>query len=610
MTWPRKKRFGPDDGPDPMLVPADSDQPGHPRRGERRGPPAPPPTPDPEPEAAWGEPVVPADVPPPQAQDRRDTRYARTAAQAVAELVRRRSESLKLYEPMPIQERFHASQALTRLLLGGNRGGKTTPAATEVARAVTGQDPHDKWAKTDGTFLVVGKDLNHIGKVMYPRLFMKKKEGFRIIKDVATGLWRAFHPWDEADMARSRDSRVAGPLIPERLVKERSWYSKKDNQPRMVRLWNGWELFFYSSESDPPGGFPADGAWFDEEIVRSREWLDEAQARLVDRQGRLVWSATPQAATEELYDLHQQAIEEAGDPKPTVMEFFTHLDLNVHIPDASKEIFKARMRRRGDEAYQVRVEGAFAIEGDKIYPEYGDHLRVKRFLVPEDWCHYVIVDPGRVCGGLDVVVPPPEDPVHGRHVYFTEELYVKQCDAKKFARGLKAKLHTSERHVMPHAFFIDNREGRKHETGSGVSIRRRYSRELAKRKVRSVLTHYSFLAAPDRPESNREALHNWMTPDDDGFVKLRVFNDLENFDREMRNYRYRRVAGVVTGDAIKKNDHLCDCAGYAAGLDLVYHRPKGRANLAERGILRKLAEKRRRMSRGRKGKFINMGMGQ
>jgi hypothetical protein len=58
-----------------------------------------------------------------------------------------------------------------RLFLGGNRSGKTLTAAVEVARIMTGQDPFGKQPKKDGIAILVGKDLNHCGKVMAKKLF-------------------------------------------------------------------------------------------------------------------------------------------------------------------------------------------------------------------------------------------------------------------------------------------------------------------------------------------------------------------------------------------------------------------------------------------------------
>ena len=59
-----------------------------------------------------------------------------------AELAERRLESLRLYVPMPKQQDFHACMVSERLVIGGNRSGKSACSFVEDARAATGQDPH------------------------------------------------------------------------------------------------------------------------------------------------------------------------------------------------------------------------------------------------------------------------------------------------------------------------------------------------------------------------------------------------------------------------------------------------------------------------------------
>src|SRR4051794_1929119 len=49
------------------------------------------------------------------------------------EIIRRKNEALKLFRPLPEQERFFASDCDERLAIGGNRGGKTTVTMVEVA---------------------------------------------------------------------------------------------------------------------------------------------------------------------------------------------------------------------------------------------------------------------------------------------------------------------------------------------------------------------------------------------------------------------------------------------------------------------------------------------
>ena len=52
-----------------------------------------------------------------------------------------------------------------------NRAGKTLSAAIEFARAVTGQDPHNKYPKTAGRAMIVCKNEKQCGEVIFKKLF-------------------------------------------------------------------------------------------------------------------------------------------------------------------------------------------------------------------------------------------------------------------------------------------------------------------------------------------------------------------------------------------------------------------------------------------------------
>ena len=180
-----------------------------------------------------------------------------------AELAGRKLESLRLYEPMPLQKEFHESMCSERLLIGGNRSGKSCASFVEEARAATGQDPYDKYPKTDGNIVIVGRNWPHIGLVAYPMLF--RAGAFKIIRDKDTGEWRAFKPGDDRTKAKP-----APPLIPPRFVKETSWVLKSAGYCQKVTLNNGWVVNFFSSEGEPPQGFQADLVHIDEDINNER----------------------------------------------------------------------------------------------------------------------------------------------------------------------------------------------------------------------------------------------------------------------------------------------------------------------------------------------------
>jgi hypothetical protein len=509
----------------------------------------------------------------------------------LGEMASREREALRLYEPLPVVERFHQDKRDERLVRGGNRSGKTCAAAVEFARAVTGSDPHSKYPAV-GRAIAVGLNGNHLGEVMYRELF--RAGAFKVIKDLKSGKWRAYRP--ALDRGRAREAKPAGPLIPPRYVKEIAWEEKKRQIPKRVSLTTGWEIVFYSSLGAPPNGIDVDLWWFDEEIENS-EWYPEVAARMLDRKGKGFWSATPQAATPELFNMHLRA----QDGDANVGEHVLLLADNPHVDEEDKEKLAAKLT---EEERRVRIYGEFALSGFRVYPEYDKrvHNYDLQGPLPRDWTRYVAVDPGRqVCAALFLAVPPP---AVGKFVLLYDELYIRNCDAHAFAQGMLSKSDG----VMPQAFLIDGNAGRVTEMGSGKNIEMQYSRALKAVKIRSVTTGYGFCWGAEDVKAGINQMHSWLRIGPDGRPYLRVAKGrLPCFEEEIVRYHYRRIKGMPSDEPEKKHDHLLDAARYLSMFDPQYRKPKV-AKAGKSYAVRALEAKRRRRARREGGEGgINLG---
>ena len=512
------------------------------------------------------------------------------------EIAARKSEALRLFQPMPEQERFFSSEAGERIALGGNRGGKTTVTVVEIARAVTGQDPFAKYPKTGGKCILVGKDLQHCSKVFYQKLF--KPGAFKVIRDEETGAWRSYNPNDPADKARAKQAKKAPPLIPARFYdfKKIAWENKKDEIPKTIPLKNGWTVHFFSSLGAPPQGWNVHLVAFDEEIEHPL-WYPEMSARLLDDRvedpetgkvqgGKFLWSATPQAGTQQLYDLKVRGDECRDDAKPPIEIFeFGMLD-NPWVSDSAKQEFIAKFAGNDDEI-AVRVYGKFALLGTRVYSEFmpkGVH-GLPSFPIPEDWTVYVAIDPGRqVCAVLFVAVPPTDRDVlveigegkwanvRGRKIIY-DELYIKRCTAKIFAETFVRRVNGRP---MEYG-VIDHRAGRITEIGSGKTHEEQYSQALKSVGFKFEKGGVSFVWSCDDVKAGLEAVRTAMHIVD-GKSELVVMKDkVPNLLWEMERYSYRKLpSGVVTDEPIKLNDHACDCLRYAFMANLKYVRPRAR----------------------------------
>jgi hypothetical protein len=522
--------------------------------------------------------------------------------QLAYEAASRKAESLALFEPLPDQAKFFASKAPYRLVRGSNRAGKTLSAAVEVARAVCGSDPHAKYPMKDAVAVLVGKDQKHLAKVMYKKLL--QPGAFKIIRDEATGRWRAFRPWAPDDAAREAEARSAPPLIPPRMVREVAWENKKENVPSVVRLTNGWELYFYSSLGKPPQGITADLFWLDEEIV-DPQWYPELAARVVDTGGRGLWSATPQAGTDQLFELHERAERERMDLPPSkrrIEEFVILLEDNKHISEEAKRALEADL---SEEEARVRIHGEYAVTSFKVYPSFNMNLHGHpNGPVPEHWTRYAYIDPGhRICAVLFGAVPPPAE---GDFVLLYRELYIREVDAAKFAERMREA--TAEETIQ--AFVMDMSMGAQTELGTGKTVAQQYSEALARERVKSVATGFSFLPAIDDVQAGVLAVQGMLRVRQQGGPRLRVMEGaLPNFEYEIKRYHRKRVKGVVQEEPdSRKDNHLMDDLRYMA-----LHGPRYVARkVLKRGASSAAAYVRQKQERKRKaegGSFVNLGPG-
>ena len=523
------------------------------------------------------------------------------------ELRERKIEALKLYRPNPNQEEIHKCQASEVLVIGGNRSGKSLCTFVEDARAVTGQDPFNKYPKKDGVLVVIGKDWKHLGLVCFPMLM--KQGAFKIIKDATSGEWRAFDP--VLDAARRTEARPAPPLIPQRFVKKISWLLKSAGYCQKITLTTGWEIHFFSSEGEPVQGYQADRIHVDEDLNDER-WIPESLARIVDRRGKFQWSAMPHSTNNALLGMKEraEASEAALGGKSSIRQFRLRFLDNPYLDEEEKRRSIERWAASGDDVLRMRSEGDFIVDSVLVYPSFDmsihgfDRTDLPDGQIPANWCRYAVVDPGHaVTAVLFAAVPPSGD-----YWLVYDQLYLRQSNAVVFGDHFAKKV---QGHHF-HAFLIDAHGGRLRDIGSGRLPVEQYTEQLMKRGVRSEITGSSFLAGCDdviaRCESTRAALH--IRPS--GTPQLRILRGaLPDLEREIK--RYRKIVNYVSGTAVvtdKPNTrgevHLCQCLEYLAAYRPAYHEPPVIHHEADPWWVKWLAKRRKSIGE-EKGSFVYLG---
>lgn len=512
----------------------------------------------------------------------------------LAEIANRKLDALRLYQPQAHQLPIHQSNAQERLVFGSNQSGKTTSSCVELAWVVTNSHPWLKYP-AKGEAFVVGNDQKQLAHTILPKL-IEPIVTLRRIRDLQTGEWRQYQPKLDAD--RYEESVPMGPLIPQRMIRNISWENFGQKIPATIEMKNGWKITFFTAAGKPPQGATIDFAMLDEEVGDA--WYDEISPRLMAKKGRMIWSATPQVGGRKLLQFHERCQQQALLPKEqrSSEEFFMLLANNEHIDEEEKDKLAEKYKHDPDQ-YRVRILGQFLLMGGLMYPQWSEAAHVvDGFAIPEDWCRYMVVDPGHtVCCVLFVAVPPPQDVEHGGHVYIFKELYLRECDPSKFANAVRHVIGSD----VYQAFIIDDHGSRRHD-GVGMNMRAAYDQALRALGISSVETGSGFIHVNADVEAGctmvREMLGTTVAHGDQARQKLQVFRDCDNMRMEFKMYFKKRdpSTGIWLDKPDQRANHAMDCARYTAMHGVPYVKPRRRGESKVSRLLRRLRGRREETS--------------
>jgi hypothetical protein len=518
-----------------------------------------------------------------------------------AELSRREREILRVYRPSPQQEPIHRSSASEVIVRGGKRAGKSVSTSAEFASRVTGEPIY----APDGTIIypkypvatpdyprlywIIGWDTKHIGQTIHKLLFQRGQGGtFRVIRDEVTGLWRTFNRADPKDVARVKESELAEPLIPERLIEPDSWEweDKKANHFNRVVLKNGATIFAYpSSARNPKQGDAVSGIWIDEDIQfpgHLKEWQD----RLTDEEGWFMWSVWPHMKNEALLDLIDRAQLAELEDSPQIQSFTLIMTSNTHLTDKGKQASLGRMG--SDEEIARRNEGALLTDALSMYsfsntmhqiqrPLAGriirhDQPKAHKFLLdtwlqsnafPREWTRYLSIDPSNTrTAVLSWVVPPADcQGVKLGNVAICEwELIARRYSAKMLAKAIAAKAGT--RHYE--AFIMDQMAGRQTHAGREETTFAVYTEAFAEAGLSSRLSLNSFIPGCNVRAQFFRAVRDLLEPQfETGIPSLMIVEETcPETRKEFNAYRKKTEARGEGVDSVldePANPRLFDC---------------------------------------------------
>lgn len=553
----------------------------------------------------------PVSIPPEQNIITSVTEHQRSVVRGLhAERARRDCEGLRLYEPLPFQERYHGCESKECLIQAGNQVGKSLAAFVEDARAATGQDPYGKYPKENGTMVCLGMDEGHIGRTIHKYLF--RAGAYKIIRDRISGKWRAWKPWLEADWEHKAEAKPAPPLIPPRYIKQFAWKKRAQHVFEICELHNGWTIYAMGSKGDPSQGFQADLVHIDEDLERS-EWYDEMIARLSMRDGKLRWSALPHSKNDALVNLVERAEDEEGEDKPSTVVIRATIFDNPFMPEQVKQENIKRWKARGEDEFRKRALGEMVTDSVLMYPTFSkdahtaikfeeprnkvqEYLTKNNGIPPNDWCRYMVVDPGHsVCAVTFYATPPPS---WGDHVVVYDELYIQHCTASKFAENVASKKGDQQFE----AFIIDAHGGRIRDISTGVLPRVQYSKELELRDIRSHSTGFGFLNGSDDIAGREMKLRQWLSIKSSGYPKILVVTQrCPNLVKEFNRFKKKTINGFITDQGNRRGPcHAIETLEYAVAHGLKYVKPK--TKVVRSGIVQTILDGRKRRSSQRKAR--------
>jgi len=237
------------------------------------------------------------------------------------------------YKPYKgVQENFHKNTKRGRLLLGGNRVGKTVSGAVECVWHLTGTHPYRPTPELPvygrGTAVDIEQGLN---KIMLPEI----------------------KRW-----------------LPQKFLINGSWSDSYNLQSRTLTLNNGSMMDFLTNEQDTEkhAGTSRDFVWWDEEPP---EYIfNEDMLRLVDKNGVWWMSMTPLLGFTWIHRNYYRPIVEKGIEDPSVAVFVGSTRDNPHV---SEEVLDEITKGMKPEEREARKHGKFIAASGLVYPSFGSH---------------------------------------------------------------------------------------------------------------------------------------------------------------------------------------------------------------------------------------------
>ena len=408
--------------------------------------------------------------------------------------------------PRTSQRRAFANLGeLVTIICGGNRSGKTEGCAQYAAACMYGRSHPDArhWARANGI----------------PLAALPPKPGT---------VW--------AVALDSGDSReYLRPAIAKYLPPDAKWRNQFGFGQAEVIMPGGVGRCLFKSVDQKRDGFQGssvDVVWFDEE-PNDQAVVNEALMRLVDRQGRCIFSMTPLRGMTWLYDRWI-----ATTPDDARVHYIHGVD-NPHLPAGALERL---LRQYGSHERSARAKGEWTTLEGRVYQDWSRQLHVV------DACHIDADAP--VYFGIDWGTRAPTAICvfkmdHDGRIWLVDEYYHAQRTVAQHAKAIERLI---AKHGEPEWIVCDPED-----RGARLSLARDHG--------------IANVPAKKGPNSVRSGINNLaerLQPDARGMPAFFVLSHCTSFIREIESYVWDDRGTGEGRDRPKpaQADHLLDAARY------------------------------------------------
>lgn len=249
----------------------------------------------------------------------------------------------------PTHEAFHKSKKVGRIILGGNRSGKSVAGAVEGIWRCTGQHRYQQTHEVPVQGRIVTVDVdNGIKQIILPLL----------------------KQW-----------------VPVSQMRHGSWEDSWSNADKEFTFANGStiDIKTHKQEVESFAGVPRHWTWFDEECPQAI--FNECRLRLIDYNGVWYMTMTPVEGQDWIFDRFINT-----DAK-NVELFEVDITDNPHLNQEALKILDDDLT---EEEKELRKQGKFIPKGGVILREfdYQRHVIGPQKSVPKNWSVYVSIDHG------------------------------------------------------------------------------------------------------------------------------------------------------------------------------------------------------------------------